>query len=1606
MTFRSHTPAFTDRDPNAAIAAAGVTKGKLCILDIQSDYVRSVARILEHAQFQPARAPWPVTLADDPYYASTIIINGRNYSSTSPSSAATHGTTTLTPPFSSLGPSPAFITPQETAVYTNFANLFGLVFRPGAKQFLSQASIGATPGYSLIMNDSAGGLTFPGDFTFEFWINAATQGKIILSKASGLRLNMQTGMFENYGGPDLSFGTIKPTEWTHVAIVRSSSTLTSFVNGAIVATASYAGTIDFEGSSLGLGTSNTTYFDGTLDEIRITKGVARYSGAFSLKTGLRYELPNSFQSFPSQGASSVVYDPATDMLFAKVDYHTWSNDNATNFVIRTKLLKIDPRQQIIVASRTLWSAGEDDSCYQANPYSAQKLNLVDGELVCRALDSSGYTNIHYEAFDTNLNPIYRYKAPHFGLPPSLQGNNTSISDRSNGPYNKAGSSYYVYSAPFTGGPYSAYPTVYSIDPYYNNVTFLLNHLDNSTRFKLKDQRGHDLIATGYPVTSTDSLSTGLGTFTEFYLSDKLTCPLSSDFALPGDFTIEFTVNFGGVGGLSASATTILGTQIPFAMPEANISVSFTNDGTSYPSAVMTAVVLGTTLTYTDTTNASTMPNSDGILRSLSDHHVAITRTGSAIAMFLDGVLVASGTNSSTGPATSIELGNAFNGKLYEVRITSGICRYTADFTPPWLAKNAGAYSKTNLYKRTVTTYVADGTCTPANTFGLYTKTVTSGYAKFDITQTSPTIPFSLNTNTIIYNEVTNEVWGFASDDLNTIGEAAANIGVRWNISANTLTLITKQGIMTKPSVTAGSITKHDFDLNNGVQSFGTISNYGLAITNSHVRSGFTGSLELPKSSTYARLPAYTGIGSGSPTLGSSAWSLELFYYNPVLQTEATPDVLLSEASASPGFEVTATRSATNCVISFRVHNGTTTVTVPSLSTSAEDIGVSSWAHIALIRSSNLVLGFVNGTLTHQLTLGSSGTSIAGSFAKAFIGCSSTKTNFARGHIQQLRFTRTALWTASFTAPTTLTAVAISGSGYPSSIYKPTVLSTGDVIAPIMIGASHGAQQFNQTGVLLGEYGFTNAIDSAEVNVNIYSNSKFNVVEPLGKLLSITFGSGGVGRYVEQFTIGTYSKTPTRVKHVYGFLASDPFTELSSGSPAIYSIDKSSVFGIPSNGRAVTTNFKTIQPTATELNINDVGYLSTDFAAPIVSGAITYSYGTFPSGSYTGYDNVQWYKFFHDGIKTHMVTLVQPSNAADVAAQSNMIDRLLALGLYNDTGKLLYKTNNATNYATSAGVDTMLPISGFNYDINYVSATVPYAFPLTVLKSYPIGYYYVAVASRLSTSVPGVGDQQTINEHLTFSDVEFDVKQTPISVGGAYYTYQEKARLSFETAEPFVETYGRTVTPIDSSVDGTDLSQETVTPIAGTGSLALRLSKIGTAPLQTVSFSFTNALTPVDASWTSTLGKFDSHLGTLSSIALTLTGASSGAIQITLSGSSPASQTVRGRGNASYFVFSSVPALSTILDNSGSELFISVIDTTSTVVTPGSVNTFNLTGTASASPDLSTVFAALSQAGGGTFTISGTTITGFSLSQTGGSFATITNSSMSVGFSGTITYTYS
>ena len=150
--------------------------------------------------------------------------------------------------------------------------------------------------------------------SIELWVYApsvSSQQGLVTKRATstiatgtwGLRINSGGNLyFEDIttGTGIVTFGTLSTSTWTHVAVTRSGSTVRGFLNGSLISsgtstrdfTNSYPLFVGIWGTSGGNWPSGTidSPFNGYIDDLRITKGVARYTANFTPPT----------QAFPVQ----------------------------------------------------------------------------------------------------------------------------------------------------------------------------------------------------------------------------------------------------------------------------------------------------------------------------------------------------------------------------------------------------------------------------------------------------------------------------------------------------------------------------------------------------------------------------------------------------------------------------------------------------------------------------------------------------------------------------------------------------------------------------------------------------------------------------------------------------------------------------------------------------------------------------------------------------------------------------------------------------------------------------------------------------------------------------------------------------------------------------------------------------------------------------------------------------------------------------------------------------------------------------------------------------------------------------------------------------------
>jgi hypothetical protein len=147
-----------------------------------------------------------------------------------------------------------------------------------------------------------------GDFTIEFWVrpvnNTGIQAHIGYANGFLTNANYEFQIVQNNADFQASVciglvqydavatSAVSTGVWTFIAGVRSGTNWTIYVNGVAANTVSVTGTLNNPaGSVLHIGQVQGLFdYDGQLDDIRITKGIARYTANFSPPTA---PFPNS-----------------------------------------------------------------------------------------------------------------------------------------------------------------------------------------------------------------------------------------------------------------------------------------------------------------------------------------------------------------------------------------------------------------------------------------------------------------------------------------------------------------------------------------------------------------------------------------------------------------------------------------------------------------------------------------------------------------------------------------------------------------------------------------------------------------------------------------------------------------------------------------------------------------------------------------------------------------------------------------------------------------------------------------------------------------------------------------------------------------------------------------------------------------------------------------------------------------------------------------------------------------------------------------------------------------------------------------------------------------
>jgi len=230
-----------------------------------------------------------------------------------------------------------------------------------------------------------------------------------------------------------------------------------------------------------------------------------------------------------------------------------------------------------------------------------------------------------------------------------------------------------YIANFTP-PTEAFPeSTGAADQFFSSVVLLAHcdGLNNGILFPDNSNSLHTLTANGGAVTDTGQKKFGTASCHLPATTDSVSSEASSDTAFPADFTVETFIR-PAAGGLGAFQATIGAT-----------------DGGNF---WLLRITNGNVLIWQDSYNGVIVT---GAITLTGDtwQHIAASRRAGTLKLFVDGI-----EDGSAAYARNLNLvGGLFsfgalagasgglNGWLDDVRVTKGIGRYSANFTPPSIA---------------------------------------------------------------------------------------------------------------------------------------------------------------------------------------------------------------------------------------------------------------------------------------------------------------------------------------------------------------------------------------------------------------------------------------------------------------------------------------------------------------------------------------------------------------------------------------------------------------------------------------------------------------------------------------------------------------------------------------------------------------------------------------------------------------------------------------------------------------------------------------------------------------------------------------------------------
>jgi len=652
-------------------------------------------------------------------------------------------TSAFTPPTSPLTAisGTVYLTCQNAAFTDNSTN--NLVITQNGNPTVAGNSPFNTVGYWSNYFDGTGdyltvpynsSLQFPGDFTVECWVYPVSKVQnfpCIVGNYSTYTSNGGFAIFASHNSATSgkynvafngSFPVINSTDsivynaWAHLALVRSGSTITLYVNGVANGTATSSATVTGTSNNWWIGTAgdalSTGAFNGYISNLRAVKGTAVYTANFTPSTtpltaisgtslltcqngSFKDNSTNAFtvtrngdtliQSYNPFYTSTIASNGGSIYLDGSGDYLTVPDNTSLNLAggVFTLEAWIYPNgnysdYRTIITKRIL--GGSTTSYQMYLRITTGYLSFFNGtEYVSSATPIANAWNHVAAVYDgTNIN-LYLNGAR------VLQSATTITNQAANlyiGSFPTYGENVIGYLSDvrvlkgvqaYTGTTYTVPTAPLSPTP---ATTLLINGMNAGV---YDGTTINDMETVGNAQVSTVQSKFGGSSVYFDGSGDYLAAASSPNLSLASaNFTLEMWM-YHGTGAYVTSQPLL--TQ--------NWSTTWgTNFWSLHADHSSSTAGKFTFWVYNFNTGSSPMLISTSTSKTSTWNHIAIVRNGNSFTMYVNGVSEATATFSGSmdgGGSWPIYIGGpnqAYDGYIDDFRLTRGVARYTSNFTPP------------------------------------------------------------------------------------------------------------------------------------------------------------------------------------------------------------------------------------------------------------------------------------------------------------------------------------------------------------------------------------------------------------------------------------------------------------------------------------------------------------------------------------------------------------------------------------------------------------------------------------------------------------------------------------------------------------------------------------------------------------------------------------------------------------------------------------------------------------------------------------------------------------------------------------------------------------